>query len=157
MLYDLSSCLTLAARLRSRNLVVTVFADLQFKCQVTLSKLQIDIAPWNKMMQVSIQNPQQHFILHESHNFPLFYSPLSSPSFLALLIGGNRSLIQSVQCNNCQRLFKVSYPRRRGKEQFLLPKISFFLEFCLFIARLKKGIVTPWKKHQRACQHNFGH
>ena len=35
-----------------------------------------------------------------------------SPVCTALLIEGNRSLIQSVQCNNCQRLFKVSYPGR---------------------------------------------
>ena len=55
-------------------------------------------------------------------------------------LGGNRSLIQSVQRNNCQHLFKVSYRRERMTEGqgtiFSLPKNCFFPQICPFIVLL---------------------
>ena len=70
--------------------------------------------------------------------FLILIQPFSLIS--ALLIRGNRSLIQSVQRNNCQHLFKVSYRRERLTEGqgtiFSLPKNCFFPQICPFIVLL---------------------
>ena len=109
----------------------------------------------NDMELFSIPN-SKNVILQESQNFPLSYTapPLSSAN------RGNRSLIQSVQSNNCQRLFKVSYRRERLTEgqgtifsSAALPKNCFFPQICPFIAKTNEekeveGNVTPKEKVQ---------
>ena len=100
--------------------------------------IQMQLLPW---IGFKFRIANMLFCKRAKTSLFLILQPFSLIS--ALLIRGNRSLIQSVQRNNCQHLFKVSYRRERLTEgqgtifsSAALPKNCFFPQICPFIVLL---------------------